>query len=404
MRVLLLDGHVNPAVSAVRSLSRAGHRVLVGSSGNWSKAGWSRYACGSFTYPSVEKGAKEFAAQIATIASREPGTFVLPLTEKTVMALSEYRSLIEDAGGRMVMPSHTTMLKAFDKACTTSMASSVGLASPRTCPVNNELGAQTVARGFPYPAALKARTSVEIADGRVKPTARTLYARDQREFLEAYRELHKRSAQVIAQEFILGEGVLYGALLRKGELRAEFAYQRMRSVHPGGWGAALRVSTPAETLREDSLKLIRALDPQWTGLAQVEYRVRHDGTPFFLEVNPRTWHSMPLAVYAGVDFPSMLADIAEHGDVPCHPGYPAGVVCRWWLGDLRRLLYIWKGAGNGYPGNTPGRVSALVEFVKPVRHAFHDNFIASDPLPELGDWVSTGTRALRRLAGHRVAT
>jgi len=338
------------------------------------------------------------------MASRESGTFVLPLTEKTVMALSECRSLVESAGARIVMPCHGTMLKAYDKSYTTSMASRVGLASPRTCPVNDELSAETVAKGFPYPAALKARTSVEMADGRVRPTARTLYARNRQEFLDAYRELHNCSAQVIAQEFIAGEGILYCSLLCQGELRAEFAYQRMRSVHPTGWGAALRVSVPAEDLREGSLSLIRALDPQWTGLAQVEYRVRQDGTPFFLEVNPRTWHSMPLAVYAGVDFPRMLADIAEHGDVPRHPGYPAGVVCRWWLGDLRRLLYIWKGVPSGYPGTTPGRLSALVDFVKPVRHTFHDNFTASDPLPELGDWLSAGIRGLRRVARHRAAT
>ena len=404
MKILLLDGHVNPAVTAVRSLSRAGHRVIVGSSGRWSKAGWSRYASGSFRYPSTQEGAEKFAARIATKASLERGTFVFPVTEKTVMALSAHRSLVEDAGGCMVMPSHSTMMKAYDKAHTTRVASQVGVPSPHTSLLNDERSAQCIAADFVYPAALKARTSVVLTNGNVSPTARTLYARDPQEFLHAYHELRGRCEQVIAQEFIAGEGIIYCLLLCRGELRAEFAYRRIRSVHPTGWGAALRVSVPADGLRAGSLRIIRNLDPQWTGLASVEYRVRHDGTPFFLEVNPRTWNSMPLAVYAGVDFPRMLAEIAEHGDVAPHSGYQAGVVCRWWLGDLRRLLYVWQGVPNSYPERTQGRLAALMHFLKPVPHAFHDNFIPADPLPELGDWVAAATRAFQRVAGRTVLT
>jgi predicted ATP-grasp superfamily ATP-dependent carboligase len=404
MRVLLLDGQVNPAVTAVRSLGRAGHRVEVGSSGTWSKAGWSRYASESFVYPSADENAGKFAAAIAARAGRENGTLVLPITEKTVMALSEHRALIEDAGGRMVMPGHAAMMKAYDKAQTTRIASQLGVASPRTCLMNDEESAHRIAAEFPYPAAIKARTSVELAGGRVRSTARPLYARDPVEFLQAYRRLHERASQVIAQEFIDGGAAIYCLLLCRGQLRAEFAYQRIRSVHPTGWGAALRVSVPADGLREGSLRIIRALDPQWTGLASVEYRVREDGAPFFLEVNPRTWNSLALAVYAGVDFPRMLAEIAEHGDVAVHAGYPPGVVCRWWLGDLRRLLFVWQGVSRSYPGKTQGRLAALAHFLKPVPRAFHDNFTPADPLPELGDWLGAAGRALRRISGRRVAT
>ncbi|HLW54480.1 MAG TPA: hypothetical protein VKW06_16720 [Candidatus Angelobacter sp.] len=403
MRVLLLDGQVNPAVAAVRSLSRAGHSVLVGSSSTWSKAGWSRYAAGSFTYPSAEQSAEEFAACIAAEAGRQSGTLVLPLTEKTVMALSQQQALVEDAGGIMVMPPHATMLKAYDKAQTTQVAGLVGVPSPRTCLVADYAGAQRIAANFPYPAVLKPRTSVELRDGRVTPTLRTLYARTPQQFVDAYRRLRQRSSQVLAQQFIEGEGVVYCLLLCRGQLRAEFAYRRIRSVHPTGWGAALRISEPADGLRAGSLSIIRALDPEWTGLASVEYRLRADGTPFFLEVNPRAWNSLALAVYAGVDFPRMLAEIAEHGDVAPHDGYPPGVVCRWWLGDLRRLLYFWQGLPGSYPGKTQGRLAALMQFLKPVPGAFHDNFTPGDPLPELGDWLGAASRIVLRAAGRSVA-
>lgn len=404
MRVLLLDGQVNPAVAAVRSLGRAGQRVLVGSSGTWSKAGWSRYASGSFTYPSAQNDVEGFVSRIAALAGEEAGTLVFPITEKTVMTLSEHRSLIEATGACMVMPPHSVMLRAYDKAYTTRTAAEVGVETPRTCLISGERSAQRMAADFPYPAVLKARTSVEVGRRHVTATARPLYARNPQEFLDAYRELHRSATHVIVQEFIDGEGVVYCLLMCRGELRAEFAYRRIRSVHPTGWGACVRVSIPPDLLRSRSLKVIRALDPQWTGLASVEYRLRSDGTPFFLEVNPRAWNSLALAVYAGVDFPQMLAEIAEHGDTPSRDGYFTGVVCRWWLGDLRRLLYVWKGTSASYPGRIQGRFSALVDFLKPSPHAFHDNFTPTDPLPELGDWLGTASRALHRVAGTRVAT
>jgi predicted ATP-grasp superfamily ATP-dependent carboligase len=126
----------------------------------------------------------------------------------------------------------------------------------------------------------------------------------------------------------------------------------------------------------------------------VEFRVRADGTPVFLEVNGRFWNSLPLAVCAGADFPAMLAEMAERGDVEPRYGYRAGVRCRWLLGDFRHLLEVMRGKPAGFPGEFPSRLKTLREFLTPVAGTFHDNFNARDPLPELGDWLDF---ALRRL-------
>jgi hypothetical protein len=126
----------------------------------------------------------------------------------------------------------------------------------------------------------------------------------------------------------------------------------------------------------------------------VEFRQREDGTPVFLEVNGRFWNSLPLSVYAGVDFPLMLATMAEHGDVNVQGGYKAGVRCRWLLGDFRHLIEVWRGAPQGYPGQFPGRLRTLKSFLTPVRGTFHDNFMWNDPLPEIGDWMDFFARKL----------
>jgi predicted ATP-grasp superfamily ATP-dependent carboligase len=129
----------------------------------------------------------------------------------------------------------------------------------------------------------------------------------------------------------------------------------------------------------------------------VEFRQRPDGTLTFLEVNGRFWNSLALAVYAGVDFPALTAALAETGHVPAPPPYRAGVRCRWFLGDLRHLIEVWRGAPASFPGRFPGRWHALASVLAPVAGTCHDNFELSDPLPELGDWIDF---ALRRLP-HR---
>jgi predicted ATP-grasp superfamily ATP-dependent carboligase len=119
----------------------------------------------------------------------------------------------------------------------------------------------------------------------------------------------------------------------------------------------------------------------------VEFRVRPDGTPVFMEVNGRFWNSLALAVRAGIDFPRLLVDMTTTRAAACPESYRPGVRCRWLLGDLRHLAEVWRGAPAGYPSRFPGRLRTLAEFLRPVPGTFHDNFQLDDPLPELGDWL-----------------
>ena len=134
MRILVLDGNENHAVASVRSLARAGHRVEVGASTSWSKAGWSRDAASRFIYPAPQQDALAFVHCIAEEASREPGTLVLPMTERTTLPLSLHRDVIYATGARLVLPPHETVRRAFDKQETTRLAQSLGVAVPRDSP------------------------------------------------------------------------------------------------------------------------------------------------------------------------------------------------------------------------------------------------------------------------------
>ena len=395
MRILVLDGNQNQAVACVRSLAAKGHKVLVGNTSGWSKAGWSRSCAGTFVYPTPRDGSG-MIARLAELARQEPGTLILPMSDATTLMVSANREVLLQAGAKLVMPTHEDLLHAADKSYTTRLAQSLGIAVPRSIAIDSAAEARHHAASLPYPVVLKPRSSEEQeGSGASQSTGRPLYARNAAEFQITYDELSNRATSVLVQEFIPGGGTGYFALMRNGELRVEFAHRRIRDVHPTGSGSAVRESIkPDPKLREASLTILKALN--WHGVAMVEFRQRPDGEFVFLEVNGRFWNSLPLACYAGADFPAAVSEIAAHGDCAPITDYKIGVRCRWLSGDFRHLLAVWRGAPAGYPGKFPARFSTLMQVLTPVPGTYHDNFQLADPLPELGDWLSILQRVFEK--------
>ena len=387
MNVLILDGNENQAVACARSLGRAGHSVRVGSPSSWCKAGMSRWCSRSFVYRDPQEDTKDFISTVLDEARKCPGTLVLPMTEGTTLPLSSCRDQLFAASAQLVLPPHDVVLRAFDKSATIDLARSLGIAVPETSLLEQGDCPELVAATLRFPVVLKPRSSFETnGQGTIRTTGRSLYARNIEEFTYSCRALRHKSSSVLVQEYIPGRGVGYYALMCHGALRAEFAHQRIRDVHPSGSGSSLRSSArPEPALRSASLRILQELG--WHGVAMVEFLRRADGTLVFMEVNGRFWNSLALSIYAGVDFPALLAQMVEKGDVSAPGSSAEGLRCRWLLGDFRHLVEVWKGAPRGFPERYPNRFATLLRFLLPVPGTFHDNFQLSDPLPEFGDWM-----------------
>lgn len=397
MTVLVLDGNENQAVAAVRSLAGAGHHVLVGAETTWSKAGWSRYAAGTFSYTSPEADVGQFVARVVKVTHECGGAFVMPMTERTLLPLSSERQQLLAAGGIFVAPAHNRVREACSKDYTTDLARSLGIDVPRTWTIGEDpVEAKRLSDELLYPVVLKPAMSHETGDRAMRSTGPPAYAKNAGAFLDAWRETIGRARTILVQEFVVGTGSGYFALARHGDPIVEFAHRRIRDVRPTGSGSAVRESIPVDpAIRDASRRLLNALE--WHGVAMVEFRIRPDGTPVFLEINGRFWNSLPLAIAAGVDFPRYLVELGTAGTGAVQPSYRIGARCRWWLGDLRHLVQVWRGAPAGFPVPFPGRFATLAAFLTPRRGTVHDNFWWSDPLPELGDWIHFFAR---KLPGH----
>lgn len=66
----------------------------------------------------------------------------------------------------------------------------------------------------------------------------------------------------------------------------------------------------------------------------VEFKRRTtDGTFVLMEINPKFWGSLDLAIYAGVDFPYLLYRMALDGDIEPVTDYRIGARFHWPLPD-----------------------------------------------------------------------
>ena len=87
-------------------------------------------------------------------------------------------------------------------------------------------------------------------------------------------------------------------------------------------------------IKKITRKLFKGL--RWNGVAMVEFKIdKRDNLPKLMEINPRFWGSLALPIYAGVDYPYLLFQLARGEKVKKVEQYKVGVKARWLLlGDL----------------------------------------------------------------------
>ena len=141
----------------------------------------------------------------------------------------------------------------------------------------------------------------------------------------------------VVQNYVDGEGWGVSCLYWNGERIAHFTHRRLREKTITGGTSTLREHQPNSLLEQMAFTLLDAL--KWHGLAMVEFKYDPvNKKAYFIEINPRLWGSIHLAISAGVEFPYLLYLCATKGpedackyQKSCMVKYPWR--SRWYLGD-----------------------------------------------------------------------
>jgi predicted ATP-grasp superfamily ATP-dependent carboligase len=382
--ILVLDGQTNHGLACVRSLGRAGYRVLTASRSRWPLAGWSRHCRGRFRL------AGETLPAFAALRGWARGCgvrVVLPLTERSCVLCNAERREWEALGITVGCGPEEMLLRAFDKARTVAQAESCGVSTPPTRAPASLEECRAAAEAVGFPCVVKPRFSNAWDGDRFLPDRGTAYVKGRDELDAAVLARRQGEHWPLLQGFVPGQGKGIFALCDRGRAVAWFAHERLRDVRPSGSGSSLRRSVPLpERLRRPAERLLARLG--WHGPAMVEFRDDGVQPPWLMEVNGRFWNSLQLAIDAGVDFPRMWLAVLEGRRVGPPAGYAEGVTVRWLWGDVKRFLNILAGPPAGYPGLYPTVWQGLRELLGPQPPGTRlETWDRRDPGPAVGEWV-----------------
>jgi len=312
IRVLVTDAGYKHSLGAIRSLGRRGISIIAASHRSFPLSFCSNYCSERLISPDPRKDS-DFTRFMLRYLQKGNIDVLLPIGYEATVAIAKHQSEY-DRLTKSVLASKESMEIAADKDKTLRFAESIGISSPR----------------FYADKDLVSLFPVVVKQAKFSGGMR---------YVNSPEELAKldTSGSVI-QEYIPGEGYGLFALFNRGEPRAVFMHRRIREYPiTGGYStAAESVSIPE--LREVGLRLLKALN--WHGVAMVEFKKdRRDGKFKLMEVNPKFWGSLDLAIASGIDFPYLTTRMAMDGDIDPVMSYRTGVRFEWpFPDDLLHLI------------------------------------------------------------------
>jgi predicted ATP-grasp superfamily ATP-dependent carboligase len=329
--VFVTDGLLRKSVAVCQSLGRRGIDVTVGSSTRLSPAFFSRYCRDRVVYPSPQQAPDAFVDALLGALRHRRHDVLIPTDDATLAAISRYRDDVERVT-HVPVPDPDVLAYGLDKAKGTRLAEAAGVPQPPTA--------------YPRDAAEAARLAAEMGGSVVvKPRAMSggrgiVHVEPGEDVAAAWRRAQATDPEPLLQRCI-PDGPRYDVCLlmdRRSRLVASFVQKELRHFPLRDGMSTLQESVWRPDLVERAAALLRIL--RWYGLAEVEFMEDPTtGEAYFLEINPRFWASVQLAMTCGVDFPHLLYRVAVGETVPEVHTYPVGRRCRWLLpGDILHFL------------------------------------------------------------------
>jgi predicted ATP-grasp superfamily ATP-dependent carboligase len=328
--VLLTYAWCRSSYIALRSLSRLGLKVTVADNSPVGMAQWSRLRLDVGRYSPPLTNPEAFVEDVVALLDHTGANFLLPGHDETE-TLARYRSRLPQ---NVILPvaQFEKITLANNKAHMAELACKLNLQVPRMISWVSFSELEERLQHIDYPLVVKLRRGNSAKGVFYPKTKKNVLPLIQR-LVEQYDLSPDRYP--IVQERVAGEGWGVSCLYWQGERLASFTHRRMREKTSTGGTSTLRVSQRNPQLEAMAHHLLNEME--WHGLAMVEFKYNSETQQgWFIEVNPRLWGSIHLAVVSGVDFPALLYRAATEGPESARSHIQAqreGIVARWYLGD-----------------------------------------------------------------------
>lgn len=332
MKVLLTDGDYKNTLGIVRSLGRQGHQVSVLARRRGELAACSRYCSNVELTPPLTL--ENFADVVLQVLERTPHDLLMPVGYLSTLASAAGKNKI-GVRTRLEVAGAESIAMAADKRRIRELALRLGLRAPHSIYPRSMEEACDLAATLEYPVVLKPA-------GESLPKGVRIVTR-QSEFRPRFKELKASwpaaSPELpMIQSFVPGYGCGFFALYQNGACKRVFMHRRIREFPASGGASCCAESFYDPELQAAGTTLLDALN--WHGVAMVEFRYDPAKKQYsLLEVNPKFWGSLDLALAAGADFPGYLCEMADGKNLPYAQDYRHPLRFHWPLsGDIQHLF------------------------------------------------------------------
>jgi len=384
MKVLVLDAFASAALATIQALGRQGielHALGPATSLSFN----SRYLNKRVEYP-TGLDPLQMLQWLRDLDNCEDYQLIIPTTEISLRLIQRCND-DELLRKKCILPCQASVDIALDKMETWRVARHLDIPVPKSTLVN----AESDSDAGNYPLVLKPLKSQVQHEGKliyVSPcVAKNSYEKSK------YLSKWIKYTTIQQQEYVPGHGVGIECLYINGSMRWSFAHQRIHELPLTGGASSYRrsIACPPELLG-CARKLLDSLN--WHGVAMVEFRVAEDEQFKLLEINPRLWGSLPLAINAGVNFPLALYQIALSQEVPAQPSYKTNFYMRNLGSDVDWMVENLRADHTDPMLLTRGKLKSILEWTRPLsgREGW-DHFDWKDLRP-ISAQISTTSRRL----------
>ena len=330
--VLLTYGWVRSTYVTSRSLASIGLKVCIADEVKVGMCQWSNKSIFVGIYRSPYTDPDGFIEDLLNIVEQTKVTFLLPSHDETEVIAKHCHLFPDD----LILPitDYTSINRANDKNEMLSLAQKIQVPCPETLEWDSlkELQRKLDNTDWAeYVIKLRKGNSskgVFYVNSKHKALEKTAY------LCEKYHLLKDRLP--IIQNKIDGDGWGVSCLYWQGERVAFFTHKRIKEKVATGGTSTLRVSKRNPVLEEIAFKMLDELN--WHGLAMVEFKYNEQtNNAWFIEINPRLWGSIHLAISSGVDFPALLYTAATKGIEEARElskTQTEEIIARWYMGDM----------------------------------------------------------------------
>ena len=304
LKALVTDASYLHTLGIVRCLGKRGIDVYALGEHGTDLSFHSRYCREGIIGPSPKED-KYVGFLVQTLKSRKIDTLI-PVGYWSTETIARNRTRL-DPLTHIELAKYESIRLAASKKRTYEMAERLGIPHPTTIYPRTFVEVREISRNLEYPVVIK-----PLDEG----YSSVLYPRNPRELSEKYHEMCKRNripenSLPMIQEYIIADSTFsFSALYQDGVCKRIFMWKETRSYPITGGSSTFSESIYDSELKEYGLKLLDELN--WHGVAHVEFKLDgKDNKLKLMEINPKFWASLDVALQAGVDFPFLVCEIAN---------------------------------------------------------------------------------------------